>query len=172
MRVHIWNASFCLIIGSAVIIASFASQVLLGILVEIIGAFLGVFAAVALGETLKIREDNSIAKRVREDLIAELVAVYDKTNAHPDNPHAYVTTFWDATLKAGELGKLERDDRHQLVGAYECIKINNEVYHFCANQSSQPRTSREEKDYYSQQAAEAYRKMIVAVKHALEKLRE
>lgn len=128
-----WSSWHSLMVGIIVVaialalLSVFASQILSGIIVEIVGAFLGVFAAIVLGEILKSRQDSQLAKRVREDLIAELQRVLDVVKKNIENPTRYEIAYWNASVAGGELRVLERYVRRMLVVAYNTIAIHNAV---------------------------------------------
>jgi hypothetical protein len=153
-----------------ILLSLFAGPFLSGIIVEIVGAFLGVFAAVVLGEILKLRQDSQLAKRVQEDLIEELKTILRAGKRDPDQAGGYEIAYWDASVAGGELRVLDRNVRRRLVTAYNAIMVYNHATDMRTEAAMQPGISAGEKAIYVQRVIDSHKKTLAIVSMILARL--
>ncbi len=125
------------------------SQNLSGIAIEIFGAFLGVFAAVALGEIVKDYRDHRIGVRVRENLTTELKSIYNLLQRKPNEVQVLNILFWETALAAGDLAKLDLNLFLHFNVAYNRIGGHNELVKQLENYYNHPRVTEAKKAEYS-----------------------
>ena len=109
-----------------------------GIMIEVSGAFIGVFSAIALGELVKAFEDYKIAERVRENLIGELTNIHGIIARSPDIEIELATHFWDAAKASGELSRMDRVVILYFAAVYNRIPGHNTLMLQCESIMNQP----------------------------------
>ena len=147
------------------------SQNFTGITIEMWGAFIGVFAAVALGEIIKTFEDYRVAQRVRKNLTSELKNILENIKRHTDTTEEYGTVFWDSAIASGELSKLDSILLLYFSTLYNKIVGHNTTARQCENMYNQPNTSPERKQFYLNTAIKSQKKLESRLETPLEKIR-
>ena len=144
MRGKVWICSFGFVLVLAiVIIFNPGSQNFTGITIEMWGAFIGVFAAVSLGEMIKAFEDYRIALRVRKNLTSELGNILENTKKNTGTIKEYGTVFWDSAIASGELTKLDDVLFLYFSVLYNKIEGHNRTVRQCESMYNQPNISPE-----------------------------
>ncbi|MGY5852302.1 MAG: hypothetical protein RTU92_01905 [Candidatus Thorarchaeota archaeon] len=90
---------------------------------DILGSFIGIFAALALSEIVKEVDNNLNARRLRVDLLTNMSKMVDELS--PEYPTAYDTTKWDAAFSSGEINLLRRVQREKFYAVYRMIQFYN-----------------------------------------------
>lgn len=172
MRGKVWICSFVLVLSLAIIIVfNPDSQSFTGITIEMLGAFIGVFAAVSLGEVIKVFEGYLVAARVRKNLTSEIRGIVKSIKKKSDLGNEFNTFLWDATIAAGELAKLDRNLLLFFYAAYNAIDGHNITTRQCENWYNQVGVSSEKKDSYLQRIVASQRQLGLSLEGILEKLR-
>ncbi|MGY5875683.1 MAG: hypothetical protein RTU30_08050 [Candidatus Thorarchaeota archaeon] len=97
---------------------------------DILGSFIGIFAALALGEIVKEVDNILNAKRLRINLLTNMNKMVDELS--PEYPTAYDTTKWDSAFSSGEINLFTRALREEFYAVYRKIQFYNnkvEVFH-------------------------------------------
>ena len=93
---------------------------------DILGSFIGIFAALALSEIVKEVDNILNAKRLRIDLLANMNKMVDELS--PEYPTEYGTTKWDSAFSSGEINLFKRELREEFYAVYRRIQFyNNKV---------------------------------------------
>ncbi len=123
-RISFWLSIFCILGLSGFLIAlSPYTSGLGGVTVEIIGAFIGVFAAISLGEVLKETENLREGRKLRVLILEELRDIEQQlidgvTNQVP-------IPVWSSALADGSFLKLPSDFQKRATQAHEYIHYFN-----------------------------------------------
>jgi hypothetical protein len=168
MRGKIWIGSFIIIVVLAMIlIFTPASDTFTGITIEMWGAFIGVFAAVSLGEIIKTYEDYRIAVRVRKHLVSEVRNILENIQQHKGTVIELGTNFWDASVASGDIAKL--DDNLLLAFSVIYTKVgghNRTARHF-ESMFDHPNASPEDKKQYFDTAIRSLERLELVIKNVL-----
>jgi hypothetical protein len=122
--ISFWISVF-LILGLAGFFFSFSTVAgdLIGVSVEIIGAFIGVFAALSLGEVVKEVHNLHEERILKELILQELVEVEEKLKNAASSQ--IPIPVWSSALSGGSILKLDSDFRKKTTRAHEQIHYFN-----------------------------------------------
>lgn len=123
-RISFWFAILC-ILGLAGYLISLSTLTieLSGVIVEIIGAFIGVFAAITLGELLKESEDLRRVRKLRNLILEELQEI--EQQLLDGVTHQIPIPVWMSALADGSILKLPSDFRKRATQSHTDIHNSN-----------------------------------------------
>ncbi len=172
MRGKVWICSFGFVLVLAIIIIfNPESDTFTGITIEMWGAFIGVFAAVSLGEIIKVFEDYRIALRVRKHLTSELRNILENAKKKSGTINEYGTNFWDSAITSGELSKLDDNLFLNFSVLYTKIHGHNRTARQCESMYNQPNATPENKQYYLETVIRSEVRLERLLETVLERIR-
>ena len=123
-RKRFWSIAFILVVltGLAVILLP-ESAFFPNVAVEIIGAFLGVMAALILGELMKEYEREKQGKDLSREIETELADISNMLGQDENVPIPF--PVWTSSLMSGSLMTISSDARRFLTLVYKEIEIYN-----------------------------------------------
>lgn len=130
--------------------------------IEILGAFIGVFAALALAEQVKDIDEFRTGRKILLDLFDDMRNMKDFLKS--TEPMHYPDMLWQSILQSGEAIYLEREVRYDLFAVWNLLRYQNDCRNEYSDALMSPRKqSKEFLDFLKKNALDARELLLTKV---------